>query len=183
MHRRTLSVLLLGSSFAVLFASCGGGGAGSSTASTMSVSATQRTGSRGRGAGGPGAKAPSREVRAAESTLASYFEARAKKDWKAACSLLSASIRSQLNELAEGIGGKAKGCASVLAMSSRGEAAVGLARPPSHALTSLRIEGDKASALWVGPRGQKYAMPMVREAAGRRPAEIAPPPDPSGGER
>jgi hypothetical protein len=155
MRRRTLSSFLLGISSAVLVASCGGGGAGSSTAST-----TERTSSRG--AGGTGAKAPSREVRAAESTLASFFEDRAKEDWKAACSFLSSSIRSQLEELAKGIGGKAKGCASVLAMSSKGEAAVGLSSPLTH--------------------GQKYAMPMVREGGGWRPAEVAPVPDPSGGE-
>jgi hypothetical protein len=180
MRRRTLSVFLLGTSFAVLLASCGGGSAGSSTASTTTATTTERTSSRG--PGGTGAKAPSREVQAAESTLASFFEARAKEDWKAACFLLSSSVRSQLEELAKGIGGKAKGCASVLAMSSKGETAVGLASPLTHALTSLRVRGNDAFALWVGPRGQKYAMPMVREGGGWRPAEVAPVPDPSGGE-
>jgi hypothetical protein len=166
MRRRTVSVSLLGISFAVLLASCGGGRAGSSTVSTTAAATA---------AGG-------RQRQAAESTLASYFEARAKEDWKAACSFLSSSIRTQLEQLAQGSGGKAKGCASVLAMSSKGETAVGLASQPTDALTSLRVRGNDAFALWVGPHGQRYAMPMVREGGGWRPAQVAPLPYPSGGE-
>lgn len=180
MRRRTLSVSLLGIVSAMLLVACGGGGAGSSTVSTAS---TTRPPTNGDSTEPHGSLAPSGEVRAAESTLASFFEARAKEDWKAGCSFLSSSIRRQLEKLAKGIGGKAKGCASVLAMSSKGETAAGLGGPPIHALTSLRVEGDKAFALWVGPHGQKYAMPMVRERGDWRPAEVAPIPDPAGGER
>ncbi len=174
---------------AVGLTACGGGGstASTSTASTPAGSAqtaararTERTRSRRPGARGNGAGG--RQRQAAESTLAAFFDARAKEDWKAACSLLSASTRSQLEKFAKGIGGKAKGCASVLAMSSKGETAGGLASPLTHALTSLGVQGNHAFARWVGPHGQKYAMPMVREGRGWRPAQVAPLPYPSGGE-
>jgi hypothetical protein len=57
-----------------------------------------------------------------------------------------------------------------------------LASPLIHALSSLRVKGLNAFALWVGPHEQQYAMPMIREGDVWRVAQIAPLPYPPGSE-
>jgi|GEM_PF-5192208 len=64
--------------------------------------------------------------------------------------------------------------------SSTGSGSSSLASPLTHELASLRVKGDDAFALWVGPGRQQYAMPMVDEGGGWRVTQLAPLPYPPG---
>lgn len=127
-----------------------------------------------------GSEASGNQRRAAEAALAGFLDARAKEDWPTACSYLSASTRKRFEEFANGSGSKLKGCAPILKMFASSGTGSSLASSLTHALTSLRVNGDNAFALWVGPHGQKYAMPMVREGGAWRVTQIAPLPYPPG---
>lgn len=128
-----------------------------------------------------GSEASGEQRNVAESELAGFLEARADENWSAACSYLSGASRKRFEEFAGGPGSKPKGCAPILKMFSSSEPNSSLTSPLTHALTSLRVKGENAFALWVGPHGQKYAMPMVREGHVWRVNQIAPLPYPPGG--
>lgn len=202
LRRSTLFILLLASTTVALpLASCGGGGPSSSTSSP--TSATSSAASKQIGRLSPreirragradrflvpqgdnsvptyGSEADGRDRRRAEGALAAYLHARSREDWPTACSYLAASLRRGLGRFAKASGGKLKGCGSILKLS----AGAGLADPLDSGLVSLRVKGDHAFALWVGPGEQEYAMPMVREAGAWRVSQIAPPPYPPGSAR
>jgi hypothetical protein len=116
----------------------------------------------------------------AEASLRAFLEARARRDWATACRHLAASVRTHLEQLAKGSGAKTVGCAATMNAFAGSGPAASLADPLTHGLLSLRVKGTSAFALWVGPRGQKYAMPMAREGGAWAVAQIAPLPYPPG---
>lgn len=121
-----------------------------------------------------GAEAPASEERQAEATLGAYLRARGGGDWGGACSYLTAAMRSQLERLAAAARGKSKGCGAILkAFSGRGPAST-RANPLTHGLTSLRVKGRTAFALFYGPHGQKYVMPMAHEGGAWKVTQLAP---------
>lgn len=128
-----------------------------------------------------GSEASSSQRRRAESALAAYLAARARENWSTACRYLAAPTRRRLEEVAKGSTGKAAGCGRVLkTFSSTGSGSSSLASPLTHQLASLRVKGENAFALWVGPGQQQYAMPMVDEGQGWRVTQLAPLPYPPG---
>lgn len=127
-----------------------------------------------------GSEGSASQRRAAEAALAAFLDARAGEEWSAACRYLAASVRDRLEKFAKDSGGKLKGCAPVLdALSSSGSSS-SLASPLTHGLASLRVKGQNAFALWLGPGGQKYAMPMAAEGGAWRVTQLAPLPYPPG---
>lgn len=127
-----------------------------------------------------GSEASSSQRSSAEVALSAFLSARAREDWPSACGYLAAATRSRLEEFAKGSQSKAKGCGPILKMFSTSGPGPSLASPLTHPLSSLRIEGESAFALWVGPHGQKYAMPMAREGDSWRVTQVAPLPYPPG---
>ncbi|MGN6663097.1 MAG: hypothetical protein ACTHK6_02645 [Solirubrobacterales bacterium] len=124
-----------------------------------------------------GSEGSASERRAAEAALAAYLDARAGRDWSSACRYLAASTRGHLEELS---GTGPKGCPSALQALLGSGSSASLANPLTRGLASLRIEGENAFALWIGPQRQKYAMPMAREGDGWRVTQVAPLPYPPG---
>lgn len=127
-----------------------------------------------------GSEAVSSVRRLAEGALAGYLSARSREDWASACKFLAASTVGQLERFAKGSGSGPTGCAATLKTLSSTGSASSLADPLTHGLTSLRVKGQSAFALWVGPEKQQYAMPMVREGSGWKLTQIAPLPYPPG---
>lgn len=110
----------------------------------------------------------------AEAALRAYLTARAKGDWAGACSHLAASMGKQLQALAGAAKGKPNGCAAVYAALTGRAPASTRANPLTSGLLSLRIKGTQGFALWVGPHGQRYVMPMAREGSEWKVTQLAP---------
>lgn len=88
--------------------------------------------------------------------------------------MLSASVQAQIEKFAGGKGS----CRSVYSSLSAGGPEVARADTLTRQLVALRKKGASGFALWVGPRHQKYVMPMIREAGGWKVGQIAPVPYP-----
>ncbi len=131
-----------------------------------------------------GSEAPPTERERATAALAAFLQARAKGEWPRACTYLATPTRTQLERL---LGAAAKGkaqaggCGRTLAALSKGPAA---AHADSLTLTggvvALRIKGKSAFALFHGPKGSKYVMPMVSEGGAWKMNQLAPLPYPLG---
>jgi hypothetical protein len=113
----------------------------------------------------------------AESDLRSYLEARTVGDWGAACAQMAATVQKQLALLAQASGGKQASCAAAYAKLA---AKIPAAAAGTDPLSALRVKGDKAFALFYGPRRQKYMMPMVSEGGAWKVNQLEPIPYPPG---
>jgi hypothetical protein len=128
-----------------------------------------------------GSEAPPSERERATAALAGFLRARASGEWPKACTYLAVATRTQLERLLGGAKAKTGGCAQVLAQLSKDSAA-------SHAETltlaggvaALRIKGTSAFALFHGPKGSKYVMPMRNEGGAWKMSQLAPLPYPLG---
>ncbi len=122
-----------------------------------------------------GAEAPASQRAGATAALRRYLAARAAGDWSTACSYLGSQTQKQLQVLTEASNkAKHKGCAGTYAMLSARVPAAERANPLTGALAVLRVKGDTAFALFYGPHGQKYMMPMAREGGAWKVTQIAP---------
>ncbi len=111
----------------------------------------------------------------ATETLGAYLEARAKDNWRGACSYMGSVSQHQLEVLAKAASrGKSNGCAAAYATLSIYAHASERANPLSSGLAAFRVKGDKAFALFYGSHNQKYMMPMVRERGGWKVNQITP---------
>jgi hypothetical protein len=158
-------------------AACGGGG-GSSTGSTSASGgkeprASFRTRSGDNSIPNFGAEAGASERRQAEAALGAYLGARAKGDWAAACSGLADSVRKQVRAFV-GASSRPTDCASLYAVLGGSSPPAARADTLTHGVASLRVKGESAFALFVGPHAQKYVMPMAREGGVWRVTQIAP---------
>jgi hypothetical protein len=127
-----------------------------------------------------GSEASGSESAAAEATLSGYLAARAEGDWASACSLMSASVAKQLALLAGEAGAAKPSCADAYAKLSERVPASQRVSPLTGGLAALRVEGDKAFALFYGPHEQQYMMPMVSEGAAWKVNQLEPIPWPIG---
>ncbi len=163
-----------------------------STSTSSSSSSSSSDGSGGGAAGfrassgdnsipNYGSEAPPSERERATAALAGFLRARASGEWPKACTYLAVATRTQLERLLGGAKAKTGGCAQVLAQLSKDSAA-------SHAETltlaggvaALRIKGTSAFALFHGPKGSKYVMPMRSEGGAWKMSQLAPLPYPLG---
>ena len=109
----------------------------------------------------------------AAAVLRGYLKAQADEDWGAACARLSRMIQRQLEQLAVA-SKQAKDCAGILA-------GLSAALPPrsrasfarAEKVASLRVEGNRAFALYHGSGGVDYYMPMAKDGAEWKVASIA----------
>ncbi len=104
-----------------------------------------------------GAEAPPSEQAAATTALRVYLDARAGGEWAAACAHMAATVQKQLGALT----GKQEPCAAAYAKLSSQVSASMLVSPLSGPIAALRVEGDRAFALFYGLHEQQYMMPMV----------------------
>ncbi len=126
-----------------------------------------------------GNEASTSALAAAEAALAAFLDARAHGDWSTACRYLAHPTRANLERFAKGSGGKLSGCGTVLkTFSGSGSSA----SPLTQGLLSLRVRGSNAFALFYGPKGQKYAMPMASEGGAWKVTQLAPIAYPLGGQ-
>jgi hypothetical protein len=180
--------LVVASLLATGLAACGGGSdstgstAGAATAATADKGAPPSAeGSAGfRTPGGDnsiqnfGEEADAAEVEAATSTLAPYLAARAKNEWAQECAYLAKSAVVPLERLASSSPQlKGKDCAAILAAILSG-ASSSTADTAADGIASLRVEGDRAFALYHGARGIDFFVPMVKENGKWKVGALAP---------
>lgn len=122
-----------------------------------------------------GKEASGAEREAASRTLEAYFQARASSDNQAACSNLSKGARDQLAELAAA-SPKIKGKGCVAAFDSIDQVAPPSARanPMTGPVSSLRVEGDRAFAIFPGKGGATYTIQMSKDGSTWKVAAIVP---------
>ena len=121
-----------------------------------------------------GEEASAAERSAAGTALAAYLRALAKGQWPEACPHMASSMRRSLERLASTAKRlKGAGCAGDL-KALVGSIASVRADPLTGALAAFRVKGTQAFALFYGPRGQKYYIPMVSEGGAWRVTQIAP---------
>lgn len=128
-----------------------------------------------------GNEAPPTERERATTALAAFLRARANGEWPRACTYLAAPTRTQLERLLGAAKGKVRpgGCGRTLAALSKGSAAAH-ADSLTGGVAALRVEGRSAFALFYGPKGSKYVMPMVSEGGAWKMSQLAPLPYPLG---
>lgn len=111
-----------------------------------------------------GDEADESEREAAEANIDAYLEARADGDWKKSCEYLAKTAIQPLERLAESSPQlKGKGCAAIIGTLSAQLPASSRANPLVSGVASLRIEGDRGFALFHGPRGTDYFIPLAKE--------------------
>lgn len=111
-----------------------------------------------------GDEAAESEREAAEGNIDAYLGARANGDWKKSCEYLAKAAIQPLEQLAESSPQlKGKGCAAIIGALSAQLPASSRANPLVSGVASLRIEGDRGFALFHGPRGTNFFIPLVKE--------------------
>jgi hypothetical protein len=127
-----------------------------------------------------GSEASASQQAEATTALSGYLAARAADEWSTACAEMAATVTKQLALLAGEAGGAKPSCADAYAKLSERVPASQRVSPLSGALAALRVEADKAFALFYGPHEQQYMMPMVSEAGAWKVNQIEPIPWPIG---
>lgn len=166
---------------AAALSACGGGDSEGSTASPIGGEETNTapTTADDKGAGPSaefrtpggdnsiqefGEEADGPEVAAATSVLRGFLKARAAEDFAGQCATLAKSAVAPLEELAARSSQfEEKGCAAVLAALLADASADARVNTMSSDIASLRVEGDRGFALYHGPKGADYFVPMAKE--------------------
>jgi hypothetical protein len=180
--RKLTLALALVALLAAALTACGGGDSEGSTTpptgpATEETTAAPTTAGEGSGSsaefrtpGGDnsiqnfGEESDAIEVAAATSILGDYLEARSQDDFGGQCASLARSVVAPLEDLASRSPqfGK-KGCAAVLATLLAGAPSSTRVNTMSSGIASLRVGDDRAFALYHGPRGVDYFVPLVKE--------------------
>jgi hypothetical protein len=122
-----------------------------------------------------GDEAGSAEVEAATTALSGYLDARAGGDWSKACTYLATSAVAPLERLASSSSQlKGKGCGTILAALEGRVPASSRANTLTGPISSLRAEGERGFALYHGPDGVDYFVPMVKEDDSWKVGALAP---------
>ena len=122
-----------------------------------------------------GEEADGGELEAATAALSGFLEARADSDWAAQCEYLAAAAVKPLEQLgAQSPQLKGKDCAAILESLSGGLPASPRASTLVDGVASLRVEGERGFALYHGPKGVDYFVPMVKENGEWKVGSLAP---------
>lgn len=122
-----------------------------------------------------GEEADAAELEAATEALERFLEARAASDWSGQCEHLAAAAVKPLEQLAgQSSQLKGKDCAAILKALSAGLPASTRANTLTGGVASLRVEGDRAFALYHGPKGVDYFVPMAKEDGEWKVGTLAP---------
>lgn len=160
---------------AAVAAGCGSGSSSSSESSSATDSTTaanQRKGSTQFLKPGVenkiatfGREASAAEREEASKVLEENLQARASGDWEGQCASLVAATVKQVEGEATTFGAEGASCAKALEAQAKPLAKTKVVRVNnlSGSIAALRVEGDKAYALFHGTDGADYAMPMNKE--------------------
>lgn len=152
----------------------GGGSAGSSPSSSKG-SAGFRTPGGDNSIQNFGDEADAGEVEAVTAVLGAYLTARAKGGWAKSCTHLAKAAVAPLEQLASSSPKlKGKSCAAILAALEGGVPASSRASTLIGPVASLRAEGKRGFALYHGPHGVNYFVPMVKEGGSWKVGALAP---------
>lgn len=122
-----------------------------------------------------GEEADAGEREAAETALVAYLDARADGDWKASCEYLAEAATQPLQQLAESSPKlKGKSCAVIIGALSAQIPSSSRANPVTAGVASLRVEDGQAFALFHGPKGADFFVPMVEEDGEWKVGALAP---------
>ena len=161
---------------ALALSACGGSDSDDSTAAPSGEG-----GADFRSAGGDnsiqdfGEEPDREEIDAADTVLSNYMRARAEDDWKGQCAGLAAATMAPLEKLAaQAAQFKAEGCAPILEALLSDSPASTRANTMTAGIASLRVEGDRAFALYHGAEDVDYFVPMVKEDGEWKIGAIAP---------
>lgn len=186
---KSLLVFLLTALLASGIAACGDDGSDDSTAGSTAATTQETPGSttpdEGRSEfrtpGGDnsvqnyGEEADATEIEEATAALSGFMRARAEGDWAGQCKYLAKAAVQPLEQLAaQSPQLKGKGCAGILAALSGGTPASARANTLTGGIASLRVEGERAFALYHGPKGVDYFVPMVNEDGEWKVGTLAP---------
>lgn len=116
----------------------------------------------------------------AEAALSSYLQARAAGEWSTACARLAVTVQKQLALLSGANQSSSEGCPAAYAKLSSRAPASSRASVLLGPLTALRLQGDRAFALFYGPHEQQYMMPMAAEGGAWKVNQLEPIPWPLG---
>jgi hypothetical protein len=112
------------------------------------------------------------ETAAAMKVLTAFMKARAASDWATECGYASAPALAPLEEMAkENPQYKGKPCPVLLAALAELQPKDVRENNLTGSIT-VRTEGSKAVALYHGPEGKAYAMPMVKEGGDWKVASL-----------
>jgi hypothetical protein len=110
-----------------------------------------------------GSEASEAELQAAATALHGFLDARAERNWAAACGYLAKSARDSLSP-AVARAESAESCAAVMAALSGNVPTATLREAANANVGALRTEGDHAFLIYrAPPEGTIYAMPMSRQ--------------------
>jgi hypothetical protein len=122
-----------------------------------------------------GDEADAAEVEAATAALSGYLAARARGDWARSCADLAKAAVAPLEQLASSSPQlKGKDCGAILAALEGGVPASSRASTLTGPIASLRAEGERGFALYHGPHGVNYFVPMVKEGDSWKVGSLAP---------
>ena len=115
----------------------------------------------------------------AGSVLKTYLAASSRGNWSEACSALAVTVRKRLQRVVRASGAAHYDCGKALAQFA-GVMASSKTFLLTRGLAAFRVSGEKAFALFIGPKGTKYVMPMTSEDGLWRVTQFAPLPYPPG---
>jgi hypothetical protein len=111
-----------------------------------------------------GEEADTSELQEAEDAIVNYLDARAKANWAKSCEYLAALATEPLEKLAESSPKlKGKDCGAIVGALSAQVPKSALASPVTEGIASVRFQGDRGFALFHGPQGARFFMPLVKE--------------------
>lgn len=121
-----------------------------------------------------GGEADTSELDKAATALHNFLDARAEKNWAAACTYMAKSILQSFETLAaQSKQAKGKGCAATQEALSGRVLKSELESAAKADVGSLRIEGDRAFIIYRGvPKGTVYAISMSKEAGAWKVASL-----------
>ena len=152
-----------------------GGGPAKSGQSSNEGSAPFRTSGGDNSIQNFGEEASPAELEAATVALSGYLDARAKGSWAKSCTYLARSAVAPLEQLASSSPKlKGKDCGAILAALEGRAPASSRVSTLKGPIASLRFEGERGFALYHGPDGVDYFVPMVKEGGSWKVGALAP---------
>lgn len=123
-----------------------------------------------------GGEASAAEREQASRTLQTYMSARAAEEHQKVCASLSKQAVAQLKDLAEAIAGVGRGdsCIAIFAAIDENTPASARKNTMTGPISSLRVEGDRAFALYHGTKNTDYTIAMDLEGGSWKVGALVP---------
>lgn len=122
-----------------------------------------------------GEEPDSDEIEVANEALAGFMQARSEQDWEGMCTYLAEATLAPLEDLAARAPQfKGKGCAAILKGLLSTSQSVSSTNTLTEGIASFRVEGERGFALYHGPKGVDYFVPMIEEDGEWKVGSLAP---------